>query len=103
MSQTFHVGTSLNLLRVFPLLQLNKKCADINFRAVTCLVNTSRDMRFSTMWCVRPAKPKISLIRAFASHLTILLEFLSLKGGCTGWSESIYYTCQNATLFEIMS
>ena len=25
------------------------------------------------------------------------LEFLSLKGGCTGWSESI----QNATLLEI--
>ena len=38
-----------------------------------------------------------SLIRAFASRLNILsvklliehhVEFLSLKGGCTGWSES---------------
>ena len=28
------------------------------------------------------------------------LEFLSLKGGCTGSSESTY-TCQNATLLEI--
>ena len=46
-----------------------------------------------------------SVIRAFASRLNILksvklltehhLEFLSLKGGCTG------YTCQNATLLEI--
>ena len=26
------------------------------------------------------------------------LEFLSYKGGCTGWSE---YTCQKATLLEI--
>ena len=32
--------------------------------------NMSRDMRFLTMWYVRPAK------------------FLSLKGGCTGSSES---------------
>ena len=30
------------------------------------------------------------------------LEFLSLKGGCTGSSESTrVYTCQNATLLEI--
>ena len=53
-----------------------------------------------------------SLIRAVASCLSLEysksvnllieyhLEFLSLKGGFTGSSESIY-TCQNATLFEI--
>ena len=29
------------------------------------------------------------------------LEFLSLKGGCTGLSESTLYTCQNATLLAI--
>ena len=32
------------------------------------------------------------------------LEFLSLKGGCRGLSESTHvriYTCQNATLLEI--
>ena len=29
-------------------------------------------MRFPTMWYVRPAKPQISLIRAFACHLNIL-------------------------------
>ena len=29
------------------------------------------------------------------------LEFLSLKRGCTGLSESWVYTCQNATLLEI--
>ena len=49
-------------------------------------------MRFPTMRYVRPAKPKISL-RAFASRLNKLLtehhlEFLSLKGGCKGSSES---------------
>ena len=64
-------------------------------------------MRFPTMWYVRPAKPQISLrimhslIRAFASCLLIYsmsvkllakhnLEFLSLKGGCTGSSESTF-------------
>ena len=29
------------------------------------------------------------------------LEFLSLKGGCTGSSESTLKSCQNATLLEI--
>ena len=62
----------------------------------------NRDIGFPTMWYVPPAKPQISLcicslIRAFASRLNILsvqlltehhLEFLSLKGGCTGSSES---------------
>ena len=64
----------------------------------------SRCMRFPTIWYVRPAKPQISLcvshslIRAFASRLNIMsvklltehhLEYLSLKGDCTGSSESI--------------
>ena len=55
-------------------------------------------MRFPTMWYVRPAKPHRE-IRAFARRLNIhsmsdkLLteyhfELLSLKGGCTGSSES---------------
>ena len=66
----------------------------------------SRDMIFPTMWYVRPAKHQIhadqpahtrSLIKAFTSRLNILsvkllnehrLEFLSLKGGCTGSSQS---------------
>ena len=48
------------------------------------------------MWYVQPAHMR-SLIRAFASRLNILsvklltehhLEFISLKGGCTGSSES---------------
>ena len=55
-------------------------------------------MRFPTMWYVRPAKPQISLrIRLclsleYSMSVKLLtehhLEFLSLKGGCTGWSES---------------
>ena len=63
----------------------------------------SRNMRFPTMWYVRPAKPQISLRKAQSdqSHCKSLvhsitiqlrtdhhLEFLSLKGGCTGSSES---------------
>ena len=60
-------------------------------------------MSFPTMWYVRPAKPPISMrICAVSSEpLQVLehtmtvklltkqhLEFLSLKGGCTGSSES---------------
>ena len=67
-------------------------------------------MRFPTMWYVRPAKPQISLslIRAFASRLNILLllgYWLNIL-----WSSMPIrrlhrlvrvYTCQNATLLEI--
>ena len=57
-------------------------------------------MRFPSMWYVRPAKPQISLqsdqslcysleysmsVKLLAEHR---LEFLSLKGGCTGSSKS---------------
>ena len=67
--------------------------------------NLSQCMRFPTMWYVRPAKPQISLrIRAVWSEPLLVawvffdcwatdwthLEFLSLKGGCTGSSESIH-------------
>ena len=56
-------------------------------------------MRFPKMWYLRPAKPQISLrIRALCQSLAYFmsvelltehhLEFLSLKGGCTGSSES---------------
>ena len=60
-------------------------------------------MRLPTMWYARPAKPQISLrIRAVWSEpLSVAwvffivklltehnLEFLSLRGGCRGWSES---------------
>ena len=60
----------------------------------------SGDTRCPTMWYVRPAKAQTilrRLLRAFASRLNILwfkpltehhLEFLSLKGGCTGSPES---------------
>ena len=57
---------------------------------VVCATNKASD---------QPAHMR-SLIRAFASRSSILsLEFLSLKGGCRGSSES--YTCQNATFLEI--
>ena len=51
----------------------------------------SRDMRFPTMWYVRPTKPQISLHIRFDSMTVKLLnvhylEFLSLKRGWTGWS-----------------
>ena len=66
----------------------------------------SRDMRFPTMWYVRPAKPQISLcIRTvwseplLAANMTVKLltqhhlEFLSLAFRV--------YSCQKSTLFEI--
>ena len=63
----------------------------------------SCNLRFPTIWYVRPAKPQISLaymqsdqslnllleyslsVKLPTEHL---LEFLSIKGGCTGSSES---------------
>ena len=51
-------------------------------------------MRFPTMWYVRPAKPQ-SLCKSLVYSINIKLltehhlEFLRLKGGCTGSSESI--------------
>ena len=65
----------------------------------------SHDMRFPTMWYVRPAKAQTSLhIRAdWSEHLLVAsifltvklltelnLEFLSLKGGLTGSSKSTH-------------
>ena len=58
----------------------------------------SRDMRFQTIWYVRPAAAQISLgiclcwSLEYSMTAKLLtehhLEFLSLKGGCTGLSES---------------
>ena len=60
-------------------------------------------MGFPTMWYVRPAKPQISCAYAQSDQSLCLsleysmtvklltehhLKFLSLKGGCTGLSES---------------
>ena len=46
-----------------------------------CIYYMSHDMRFPTMWYVWPAKP----LKLLTEHH---LEFLSLKGGCTGQPES---------------
>ena len=60
------------------------------------------------MVCATSKAHMPSLIRAFASHLNIMLakllaqhylEFLSIKGGCT--CSSKVYTCQNTILLEI--
>ena len=56
----------------------------------------SRDTRFPTMWYVRPAKPQsdqsLCWSLEYSMSLKLLtkrhLEFLSLKGSCTGLSES---------------
>ena len=60
----------------------------------------SRDMKSATMWYVQPAKPQISLrsdqslclLLEYIMSVKLLtehhFEFLSLKGGCTGSSES---------------
>ena len=67
-------------------------------------------MRFPTMWNVRPAKPQISLpvqqsdqslCLSLEYSMTVklltanYLEFLSLKGGCTGSSESTLVKMQH--------
>ena len=63
--------------------------------------NFSQCLRFPTMWYVRPAKPQISLqsdqslcwsLEYFmiVKLLTEHLEFLSIKGGCRGSSESTH-------------
>ena len=58
----------------------------------------SRGMRFPTMWYVRPAKAyaqtdqSLCLSLKYSMSVKLLtelhLEFLTLKGGCTGSSES---------------
>ena len=46
-------------------------------------------MRFSTMWFVRQAKAlNLCSSLEYSGSVKILTEFLSLKGGCTGSSES---------------
>ena len=60
----------------------------------------SHGMRFPTMWYMRPAKPQISLDQSLCQLLEYSmivklltehhLEFLSLKGGCRGSSESTH-------------
>ena len=63
----------------------------VAFCSLNLLIIMSSNMIFPTMWYMRG-----SLIRAFASGLNIKLltehhlEFLSLKGGCPGSSESIH-------------
>ena len=60
------------------------------------VLHMSRDMRFPTMWYMRPAKPQISIRILTEHHLEFLrlkggehhLEFLRLKGGGKGSSES---------------
>ena len=74
----------------------------------------SREMRFPTMWYVRPAKPQISLcIRAVWSE-PLLVAWTFYEWYATDWSSFgvskikrrlhrlvWFYTCQNATLLEI--
>ena len=74
----------------------------------------SQCMRFPTMWCVRPAKPQISLrIRAVWSE-PLLVAWVFYNCEATDWTpfgvskrksrrhRLIWvYTCQNATLLEI--
>ena len=60
------------------------------------LNHLSQCMRFPTMWYVRPAKPQISLCLSLEYSMTDKLltehhlDFLRLKGGCRGSSESTH-------------
>ena len=74
----------------------------------------SHDMRFATMWYVRPAKPQISLrIRVVWSE-PLLVAWIFYECLATYWTSFgvsklkirlhrpvWVYTCQNATLLEI--
>ena len=57
----------------------------------------SIDMRFPTMWYVRPAKPQISMPMSLDHYMTVkllighYLKFLSLTGGYIGSSESTLF------------
>ena len=63
----------------------------------------SRDMRFPTMWYVRPAYAQSdqSLCSSLEYSMSVKLltehhlEFLSLKGGCRGSSESTLVKMSN--------
>ena len=78
-------------------------------------------MRFQTMWYVRPAmaltslrmlQPDQSLCLSLEYHMTVQLlaeqnlEFLSLKGGCTGSSESTLvkmpHCCKSRVMDQII-
>ena len=89
---------------------MNKK--KITHIALYIIMN--RDMRFLTMWYVRPAKAQISLRKCAQSDQNLCkwleysrsvnlltkyhLEFLSLKGGCTGSSESTLVKMQQTRM-----
>ena len=78
------------------------------------LAYMSRDMRFPTMWYVRPVKPQISLrIRAVWSE-SLLVAWIFYECRATDWASFgdsklqirlhrfvCVYTCQNTTLLEI--
>ena len=61
---------------------------------VKTYVYMSQCMIFPTMWYVQPAKPQMSLCKSIEYSMIVKLltehhlEFLSLKEGCTGSSES---------------
>ena len=87
-----------------PTTALYKVLVLARFSSLVCeKSDLSQDMRFPTMWYVRPAKAQTSLrISAVWSEPLLVawifyeywaidrtsLEFLSLKGGCIGSSES---------------
>ena len=74
----------------------------------------SRDMRFPTMWFVRPAKPQISLRIHAVWSKPLLVACMFYECWATDWTTfedsklmtRLYrlvwvYTCQNTILFEI--
>ena len=76
----------------------------------------SRGMRFSTMWYVWPAKPQISLRIHTVWPEPLLVTFIFYECLATGWptfgdsklKRRLHrlvwvYTCQNATLLEMLT
>ena len=74
----------------------------------------SRDMRFPTMWYVRPAKPQISLRICAVWSEPLLVAWIFYECKATDWAwfgvsklkrrlhRLVWvYTCKNATLLEI--
>ena len=85
------------------------------FKSSSNISDLSQCMRFPTMWYDRPAKPQISLrIHAVWSEL-LLVAWVFYDCSATDWTSFgvpklkmrlhrlvWVYTCQNATLLEIM-
>ena len=102
-------------------MTLKWKCYILSFCTQLCygchyttILNMSRNMRFPTMWYVRPAKPQFSLHICTVWSVPLLVAWIFYGFKATDWTSFgvaklkrrlhrlvWVSTCQNATLLEI--